>query len=67
MQVVALPRSMGDELVICHACFMVLAFAIFLPTGAFLAHTGYHKIHVYCQLTGILFAVVGFFFLRSER
>ena len=60
MQVVALPRSMGDELVICHACFMVLAFAIFLPTGAFLAHTGYHKIHVYCQLTGILFAVVGF-------
>jgi hypothetical protein len=51
---------MSHELVIAHACCMFTAFGICLPIGTFLAHTGYHKIHVYCQVTGIVAAIVGF-------
>ena len=36
------------------------AFGVLLPAGGFLAYTGYHRMHVYFQLGGIIFAVLGF-------
>lgn len=48
------------DLVIAHAVFMAMAFGVFLPTGTFLAHTGFHKLHVYCQISGICCSLLGF-------
>ena len=47
---------------IAHGVCMFLAFGFFLPSGAFLAKQGKRRLHMFCQPTGIVIAIVGFVF-----
>eukprot|EP00937_MAST-01D_sp_MAST-1D-sp2_P005148 g5148.t1 len=38
---------------------MFLAFGVMLPCGAFLAYTGYHRKHVYVQVSAVFLGIVG--------
>lgn len=42
-----------------HAACMFSAFGVILPIGAFLAYTGFHKRHIFFQVTGVCVGVVG--------
>ena len=42
------------SLIHAHAACMLAAFGIMLPAGAFLAHTGYHRLHIFVQPAAVL-------------
>ena len=45
-----------------HGALMLVGFGAMLPMGAFMAHTGAHRFHVYWQPTAVLVGVVGISF-----